>query len=126
MPHSATVAKRRRAPPGACSRPNADSFSPSRFAVAVETRRKHVEDRHREQLVVEVGRADGVQHCGARDHARAVDQPEQDPAPVRPGRCRRVREEEVQPQEDGNRDIGVVEEVDAGQRLVEQAERRGW
>ena len=63
------------------------------------------------------------QHHVQHDRAEPVEHPERDASQLRARRGRRVGEQQVHPEKHRDRNVRVVEEVDAGRREVEQAER---
>ena len=82
-----------------------------------------VEQRYREQLVVERGRSGRAEQREQRKDAGAVEHSERQPARLGARRRGRIREQQVHAEEDGDGDRRFDEEVRAGRTQVGEAQR---
>ena len=93
-----------------------------RAAGPVDELNEQVHHRHGQQLVVEPRVPVGAEHAVQRDYSQPVQHAECKPPELAARGRRRIGEQQVHAQEDGDRDVGVDEVVRAGRGEVEQAE----
>ena len=82
---------------------------------AIDEPDRQVHQRHRQQLVVEGRQTALAEPRVERDVRRPIDDTEEDAPELGPWRGRRIGEQQVHAEEDGDRDLVVDEEIGADQ-----------
>src|SRR5215831_489186 len=91
-----------------------ESLKPARSRSAIDQFDREIHERYLKQLVVERRHSITAEQLIQRGASQSVDRPKNDPTQFRSRRCRRIRKQQMHSKKDGDRNVRIVEKIDAG------------
>src|SRR6516162_2524423 len=98
-----------------------ESLKPMGSCCAIDQFDREIHEWYLKQLVVEGRHSITAEQLIQRNSAEPVDCAKNNAAQFRSRRCRRIRKQQMHSKEDGDRNIRIVEKVDAGCGKVRKA-----